>query len=145
MLLTSTRANPHAPVDIYSDYDVVLVVADIGPFFTDRTWLRDFGEVLVAYWDPIDPEPEYGVDQTGNVTQYADGLKIDFRLWPVTLLQRIAEAPALSAELDAGYRVLLDKDGLAARLRPPTDRAYIPARPSEETYQTLISVAVISR
>ncbi len=26
MLLTSTRANPHAPVDVFSDYDVVLVV-----------------------------------------------------------------------------------------------------------------------
>jgi aminoglycoside 6-adenylyltransferase len=138
MLLTSTRAIPHAPVDRFSDYDVVLVVADIGPFFTDRTWLRDFGEVLVVYWDQISPEPEYGVAQTGNVTQYADGLKIDFRLWPVALLERIALAPALPTELDAGYRVLLDKDGLAARLRPPTYRAFIPARPSEERYRTLI-------
>jgi len=37
MLLTSTRASPHAPVDAFSDYDVVLVVTDIHPFFTDRT------------------------------------------------------------------------------------------------------------
>lgn len=138
MLLTSTRAIPHAPVDTYSDYDVVLVVGDIGPFFVERTWLGDFGEVLVVYWDPIAPEPEYGVEQAGNVTQYADGLKIDFRLWPVALLQRIAQGPALPSELDAGYRVLLDKDGLTDCLRPPTYRAYIPARPSEETYQTLI-------
>jgi aminoglycoside 6-adenylyltransferase len=138
MLLTSTRAIPDAPVDIYSDYDIVLVVTDIGPFFTDRAWLRDFGEVLVVYWDPIAPEAEYGIEQTGNVTQYADGLKIDFRLWPVPLLQQIAQAPALPAELDAGYRVLRDKDGLTAGLRPPGYRAYVPARPDEATFHTMI-------
>ena len=33
MLLTSTRAVPNATVDDLSDYDVVLVVEDIYPFF----------------------------------------------------------------------------------------------------------------
>ncbi|HZS91078.1 MAG TPA: aminoglycoside 6-adenylyltransferase [Chloroflexota bacterium] len=138
MLLTSTRANPHAPVDVFSDYDVVLVVEDIRPFFEDRSWLQDFGQVLVVYWDPIEPDPEYGIEQTGNVTYYADGLHIDFRLWPVALAQRIAQAPDLPARLDDGYAVLVDKDHLLTGLRPPTYRTYIPARPSEETYQTMI-------
>ena len=78
MLLTGNRANPSAPVDVLSDYDVVLVVEDVRPFFEDRSWLYDFGEVLVAYWDPI--YPDQGIEQTGNVVQYADGLKIDFTL-----------------------------------------------------------------
>ncbi len=138
MLLTSTRANPHAPVDVFSDYDVVLVVEDIRPFFEDRSWLQDFGQVLAVYWDPIEPDPEYGIEQTGNVTYYADGLHIDFRLWPVALAQRIAQAPDLPARLDDGYAVLVDKDHLLTGLRPPTYRTYIPARPSEETYQTMI-------
>ena len=33
MLLTSTLTNPNAPVDIFSDYDVILAVEDIHPFF----------------------------------------------------------------------------------------------------------------
>ena len=82
VLLTSTRAKPDTPVDVLSDYDVVLVVEEIRPFFDDRSWLEAFGEVLVAYWDPVYPDPDHGVDQTGNVVQYADGLHIDFRLWP---------------------------------------------------------------
>ena len=53
MLLTSTRAVPNAHVDDLSDYDVVLVVEDIHPFYEDRGWLNDFGKVLVVYWDPI--------------------------------------------------------------------------------------------
>ena len=107
MLLTSTRAQPEAAPDIFSDYDVVLVLADIHPFFSDRSWLSDFGEVLVVYWYPIDPEPDYGIEQTGNVAQYTDGLKIDFRLWPVALLERIAQGPVLPPGLDAGATPLL--------------------------------------
>ncbi len=139
MLLTSTRARPGYPVDRLSDYDVVLVVEDIRPFFEDRSWLEDFGEVLVTYWDPIEPEPDFGVEQTGNVVQYADSLKIDFRVWPVGLLRRITAAPTLTDELDAGYAVLLDKDDLTAGLNPPTYRAYVPDRPEEEAFLTWVN------
>lgn len=127
-LLTSTRANPRAPVDALSDYDVVLAVEDIRPFFADRAWLEDFGRVLVAYWDPVYPEPDFGVEHTGNIVQYTDGLKIDFRLWPVALARRIAQAPKLPADLDVGYAVLVDKDCLFDEMRPPSFGAYIPAR-----------------
>jgi aminoglycoside 6-adenylyltransferase len=139
VLLTSTRAIPHAPIDVLSDYDVILVVQDIQPFVADHTWLNDFGNVLVVYWDPIHPDPVFGIDQCGNVTQYADGLKIDFTLWPVALFQQIVAVPVLPAELDAGYRLLLDKDHLADTMRPPTGTAYIPTPPSLATYQTLIN------
>jgi len=139
MLLTSTRAVPDAAVDLLSDYDVILIVDDIRPFFEDRRWLEDFGEVLVVYWDPIYRDPEHGIEKTANVTQYADGLKIDFTLWPVELLQKIVRAPALNAELDAGYRVLLDKDNLTHEMKPPTYQAYIPVRPTNEVYQLLIN------
>jgi aminoglycoside 6-adenylyltransferase len=138
MLLSSTRAIPTASVDVFSDYDVVLVVKNIRPFFEDRSWLADFGEVLVVYCDPIYSDPDYGIEKFANVTQYADGLKIDFTLWPVELLQKILQAPALTAELDAGYRVLLDKDGLTKGMQPPTYTAYIPVPPTNELYQKTI-------
>jgi len=139
VLLTSTRAKPDAPVDILSDYDVVLVVEDIRPFFEERSWLADFGDVLVAYWAPIYPEPDHGFEQTGNTVQYADGLRIDFRFWPIALARRIAEIPELPAELDDGYTVLLDKDSLFDGMSPPTYAAYVPDRPDEATYLKLVS------
>lgn len=139
MLLTSTRAVPGAVVDELSDYDVVLIAEDIHPYFEERSWLDDFGEVLVVYWDPIYRDPEHDIEKTANVTQYIDGLKIDFTLWPLELLQRIVRAPALPAELDAGYRVLLDKDRLTEGMKLPTYRAYIPQRPTPEEYQTAIN------
>ncbi len=138
MLLTSTRANPRASVDAFSDYDVVLVVLDIQPFFEERSWLQDFGEVLVAYWDPIHPAPDYGIDQVGNVTQYADGLKIDFTLWPVELLRRIAKVKKLPADLDVGYTVLVDKDHLTDEMPAPTYTAYVPKPPTEAAYHKVV-------
>ncbi len=139
MLLTSTRAIPGAVVDVLSDYDVVLVVEDIHPFYEDRGWLHDFGNVLVAYWDPIYPDPDFGFEKFGNVTEYGDALKIDFILLPVELFQRIVRAPQLPAEYDAGYRILLDKDKLTAGMKPPTYRGYIPLQPSNDVYQKLIN------
>ena len=141
MLLTSTRAVPlpNAPVDEFSDYDVVLFVEDIHPFHEDRAWLQDFGEVLVAYWDPIYRDPDFGFEKFGNVTQYSDGLKIDFTLWNVEALRSMVHAATLPAEYDAGYRVLLDKDGLTHGMRPPTYKAYIPAPPTNELYQTMVN------
>ena len=139
MLLTSTRAIPDAPVDALSDYDIILVAQDVRPFVADHAWLNDFGDVLVAYWDPIHPDPVFGIDYCGNVTQYADGLKIDFTLWPVAMLSEIVAGPALPAELDAGYRVLLDKDNLTAALRPPSGKGYVPKPPTRASYETLVN------
>jgi len=139
MLLTSTRAIPHAPHDQLSDYDVILVVTELRSWVVDRAWLNDFGEPLIVYWDPIHPNPTFGIEECSNVTQYTDNLKIDFTLWPVNLFRQIVAAPALLAELDAGYRVLLDKDHLTTQLAPPTYQAYIPTPPSLEAYQTLIN------
>ncbi|MGE5222106.1 MAG: aminoglycoside 6-adenylyltransferase [Omnitrophica WOR_2 bacterium] len=139
VLLTSTRAVPGAYTDALSDYDLILVVQDIHPFVADRLWLSDFGDVLVVYWDPIYPDPVYGIDACANVTQYTGGLKIDFTLWPVALFQQIVASPELPAELDAGYRVLLDKDGLAASMPPPTYMAYVPKPPDLVTYQTAVN------
>jgi hypothetical protein len=56
---------------------------------------------------------------------------------------RDAIIASLRAELDAGYRVLLDRDGLTNILKPPTYRAYIPVPPSESEYVEMIELALL--
>lgn len=137
-ILTSSRAVPNAPVDLLSDYDVILAVLDVHPYFQDRTWLSDFGQVLVVYRDPL--QAYYGLDKTTYVTQYEAGLKIDFTVWPVGILQRIAATRELPPEFDVGYRVLLDKEHLTAPLSAPTFKAYIPKLPSVPEYETVVEL-----
>jgi len=141
LILTSTRASPHARLDRFSDYDVIVVASEIAPY-ADDGWLGDFGRVLVLYRDPV--HQEHGLDTFARITQYEDGLKIDFTLWPVTMVARVAaeaeRVACLEPGLDLGYAVLLDKDGLAAALPPPTHRAYIPTPPSEADYGEIIEL-----
>jgi aminoglycoside 6-adenylyltransferase len=136
VVLTSSRAIPHAHTDAFSDYDVILAVTNIEPLFNDRAWLENFGTVLALYRDPrID---DRGFQRSAFVTQYEDSLKIDFSLWPVELFKQIVSEPQLTPEFDAGYRMLVDKDHLTDRLGPPSYTSYIPKPPTEAEYQALI-------
>ncbi len=138
LVLTSSRAVPHAPVDALSDYDVIVAVTDLRPYFESRTWLGDFGPVLVVYRDPI--RTQEGFERFAYITQYETGLKIDFGVCEVGLLRHYASAPDLPIEFDAGYRVLLDKDHLTEGLKPPSFRGYIPTPPTEAEFQTRVEL-----
>ena len=136
VILTSSRAVPGGKVDALSDYDVILAVADVTPFLNDKSWLSDFGPILVVYHDPV--RTYHGRACFREITQYEDGLKIDFDLWPVEVLASVAADAELPDELDVGYKVLLDEAGLTAGLKPPTYRAHIPKPPSEGAYLALV-------
>jgi aminoglycoside 6-adenylyltransferase len=133
MVLTGSQAIPNHPyTDSYSDYDVILALRDVQPFHNDRKWLAAFGTVLAMYADPLYEED--GSSWSANVVQFEEGLKIDFSLWPVEKMQKVAQQEALPAEFDAGYQVLLDKDGLTEGIKPPSYRGYIPQPPTEARY-----------
>lgn len=136
VILTSSRAIPHASVDLFSDYDVILVMRSIHPLYADRTWLEVFGPVLAVYRDPL--IDENGLQRSAYVVQYENGLKIDFNLWPVELLQGVSDSEQLPVEFDAGYKVLVDKDDLTTGLKQPTYSGYIPAPPTETYYLELL-------
>jgi aminoglycoside 6-adenylyltransferase len=139
-ILTSTRAIVNAARDRFSDVDVILVLKDIAPLSEHREWLSDFGDVLAAWRDraALKQDPS----RTCWVTQYTDGSKIDFTLWPAELLRRVVESADLPDQLDVGYRLLIDKDGLAIGLKPPTYRAHIPAPPSHAEYVGIVGERV---
>jgi aminoglycoside 6-adenylyltransferase len=136
MVLTSTRATG-APTDTYSDYDVILICTDVPARYEDGTWLMVFGEVVIDWWDPLQPDDDTGLLSTGNIVYYTGTRKIDFTLWPTDV------APVLTGkltdELDAGYTVLLDKDGLTAKWPAPTGEAYAISLPGCDRYREAVN------
>ncbi len=143
IILTSTRADPSASPDTFSDYDPAVYTTDMAPFAGSDAWFEQFGPVLVVLRrDPgmpdgqtVDGDP----DTFTRLVMYEDGTKIDFGIRPVGALKKACHAATLSGEFDVGYRVLVDKDGDAASLKRPTYRAHIPARPPELEYSTLVN------
>jgi aminoglycoside 6-adenylyltransferase len=136
VLLTSSRTRPDADPDEFSDYDVILVAEDIKPYLEDEVWLADFGKVLALYHDPI--QAEFGFERFIRVTQYEDGLKIDFTLWPVGLMKHVAGLKTLPDYIDDGYKVLLDKDDLTEGMKASSCRAFVPSVPTEDEYRIFV-------
>jgi aminoglycoside 6-adenylyltransferase len=80
----------------------------------------------------------YGLTTVFRGVFYEDYVKIDYSVWPDTMLDRISAEPHLPDCLDVGYRVILDKDNRSSRWKPPSYKAHIPARPTESEYRTVI-------
>jgi len=112
VVLTGSSARGVGQVDSLSDLDVELYVHDPSVLLDDRVWHHRFGDLLVreelsnAGWNPT------------RLLYYVDG-KIDFTIVDVRHLPNVVH--------DRPFRVLLDRDSIAARLKvvpsaaqPPT-------------------------
>src|SRR5258708_1519705 len=75
LLLTSSRARPGGPVDVLSDYDLILAVTDAFRVGWEETWLSDYGEPMVRWGD----EGEVlGMTTHFRSVIYQDYVKIDY-------------------------------------------------------------------
>jgi aminoglycoside 6-adenylyltransferase len=135
LVLTSSRARADDSVDALSDYDLIVVVDDAAAFIADDDWVSAHAQPLASW---ADQDEVYGMTTYFRGVVYADGVKVDYTVWPDTLLERVAEANALPDALDVGYRVLLDKDGRTSDWPAATHRAHVPAKPTETEYRALV-------
>ncbi|MGH2614773.1 MAG: aminoglycoside 6-adenylyltransferase [Thermomicrobiales bacterium] len=133
--LDGSRANPRASLDSLSDYDIMLIVADNDWIADGEDWVGGFGVPLLRAQDR---GLQDGIETLSCMVLYDEGAKIDYSVWPVALAERIGETGTLPPDLDLGYRVLLDKDGVTANWPLPTQTAYRPTKPSAQEYQALI-------
>jgi aminoglycoside 6-adenylyltransferase len=135
VILTSSRVTPDGRADRLSDYDVILAVREPAAFALDGEWVSRHGRPAARWGD----EGELlGLPTSFLGVVYADGVKIDYTIWPEAMLERVSAADALPEGLDVGYRVLLDKDSRAATWPEPTYAAHIPQPPSEAEYRAQV-------
>jgi aminoglycoside 6-adenylyltransferase len=135
LVLTSSRARADESVDALSDYDLIVAVEDAAAFAADDAWVSAYAQPL-ARWG--DQDEVHGLTTYFRGVVYADGVKIDYTIWPEALLDRVAKAGALPDALDVGYRVLLDKSGRTPDWPAATYRAHVPAKPTEAEYRALV-------
>lgn len=123
--MNGSRTNLNAPPDIFQDYDIVYVVTENKPFYSDKSWIDRFGERLYMQRpDELDSSlgKETAFDKCyGWLMQLADGNRIDLHVEPVTGC-RVTE--------DKLCRILLDKDGIFPHIPEPTDEDYRIKKPT---------------
>lgn len=135
VLLTSSRVNPEAPRDVLSDYDVALLVTDAASFAADEAWPEAIGRPLLRVRDVVD---EGGLAVHNCMVLYDDWAKIDFSIWPASLLDRIRDTGRLPDEFAGGIRVVLDKDRATDCWPAPAPSAWITEQPAEREFQRLV-------
>jgi len=119
MILCGSLAREINPGDEWADLDFELFVTDVAPFTKTADWVKQFGD----YWLHLQMEDD---GRPVFLILYGEAEKVDFHIFPVTILQELATKQQLNSAYTRGYTVLVDKDGLAAQLPPPAQPPHEP-------------------
>lgn len=126
VLLVGSRADPGAKVDLLSDYDIEIAVNDPRTFLDSEGWLSTFGEPLVII--PVNDDFKL------RMVIYKDYIRIDFRIYSVEDFKQIITQTKLPKNLDNGYEILVDKDGITLNLKTPAYDVFIIKKPAKEEF-----------
>ena len=127
VIMNGSRASPHAPRDVFQDFDIVYVVTDVSSFKRDPDWLKRFGELMILQMpdDMLDPPPGDD-DSFAYLMQFTDGNRIDLSLYPIDKLNE--------RQKDSLSLLLLDKDGIIEPFAPPNEGDYLPRPPTAKQF-----------
>lgn len=116
VIMLGSRADVHAPRDIYQDYDIVYLVEDVAPFQNNTEWMEEkFGRISLLQTPEI--MSLIPPDNDGSfvfLTIFEDGNRIDLEITSDPYVDD--GEPAV---------VLLDKTGELADIKPRDDFWFI--------------------
>lgn len=136
LLLTSSLANPLAPVDAYSDLDLELIFENNAPYLSDKNWMLNFGKPIAMI---VEDESCFDGKHAMKMVLYEDGVKVDFKLYSKSNFIKETEQEKLPEDWDVGYKILLDKDGITKQMQQPTYQVSLIKKPSEKEFQKIIN------
>ncbi len=120
-----------APVDELSDYDVNVYGRDCNKYLVDDKWMSRIGEVLLYQKEDLQ---FYDARVPSRLVIFRDRERIDFSFWPLALLSEMVAGTKEYESYKNGYRILVDKDHVAAQLKPPTGGGFSITPPSRDRF-----------
>jgi len=133
VIQTGSLARSDESADAFSDIDLEIIAHDPRLLAEDDRWLSAIADlVTVLHLEQDDGWPTRLAIYDGGVD---GGVKVDFTLAAPRRLQEMISGRRLNALYTRGYRVLLDKDGVARDLPPPSGDAPRRSLPAEEEFR----------
>jgi len=128
VLMNGSRVNKNVKRDILQDFDIACLVREVDPYKRNDNVVNYFGEMMILQTpeDMKDPPPTDD-GHYAYLMQFMDGNRIDLSFYSLDRLD-----DALNDSLTV---VLLDKDNIVKELPPPSDRDYLPTKPTEKLFQ----------
>ena len=135
LLLTSSLANPLAPVDEFSDLDIEFIFENNTNYISDKRWTLNFGTPIAMIEED---ENAFDDKHAMKMVLYEDGVKVDFKLYSKSNFIEETEQKELSEDWDIGYKVLIDKEGITKQMLKPNYQVFIIKKPSEKEFQSVL-------
>jgi aminoglycoside 6-adenylyltransferase len=117
--------------DPLSDYDVNIFTGDAGPYLKNSRWLAQFGDVLIYLKEEL---IFFGQAFPSRLVVFKNGERIDFSFWPMEALSALAGGSKQYESYRNGFRVLVDKDGLACNLPRPDGMGFTVIPPEKDLF-----------
>lgn len=134
LVLTGSLARRDGLADPLSDIDIELIADDPRVLMSDSGWLSEIGWLVTVL--PLDPSCEQR--WATRLAIYSGGTKVDYTLAGPARLREMASRQELDPLYERGYRILLDKAGLAFDLPAPTGHAPAVPLPSNEAFRAAV-------
>jgi len=126
VVMNGSRANPNVCPDPFQDYDIIYFVRQVEPFRNNPAIPAYFGEIMILQMPEHMGDPTTKDEHECYLMQFMDGNRIDLSFYSLKELPRKLE--------DSLTIVLLDKDGLLSEVPPPSEKSYLPQRPTAKAF-----------
>ncbi len=118
-------------VDELSDYDVNLFSRNYVNYLLDDRWMSRIGEVLLYQKEHFQ---FYKAIIPTRLVIFRDRERVDFSFWHISLLSDIVRGKKVYESYKNGYQILVDKDNIASKIRPPDGTGFRITPPSRDKF-----------
>lgn len=137
-VVIGSRAREDHPADEWADLDILVITSDTSRYVRDPGWVAAIGDARIS----VIESTAAGQGSERRVL-FAGGVDVDFAFFTVDEIETLfrSDPQAAGTALGRGFRALLDKDGLVARLfdgRPPAE-AEAASLPDADAFEQLAS------
>lgn len=133
-VVIGSRARSDHPADEWADLDIVVLTEASSDYVRDPSWIGSIGDAWISFI-----EPTAGGHGSERRVLFAGGVDVDFAFIAVHEIEALALADprAAGTAFGRGFRILLDKDGVAARLlgATPVSPAQSAVMPDAATFE----------
>ena len=134
VIIVGSQARTDHPADKWGDLDLMIYTNNVGQYFRDKGWLNKTGDVLISFMhQTVAGQPEL-------LVLFEGGYNVDFVFQPLSSLEELIELDVLPDTFKRGYKVILDKDGVAGRLKSSQSAPLKAHPPTEEMFLQIVNM-----
>lgn len=121
VIMNGSRVNKNAPIDMFQDYDVIMMTDEPNIYFINQQFINSFGDLIIFQHNNLDDQAHV------YLMLFKENFRIDMRFLSYNQVLKELQQDSLSL-------ILLDKDKMLPTIPDPDDSSYFIQKPSDEEF-----------